>query len=390
MTPSRTKPRLTAILLIAVISAVLFAPVIWRLAATGYDYQVHMGIAANMLKTGTVNTPHFLLQAGAILFSPLAGGIFNATVVLVLLAEAMTAVIVFSYILPGKEPSRLALPMTLALLLAAPVAILFPLDRHLYLGYIGINLFHNPTMFLLKPLALLSFTYILKSLESDTSLPVTALVISAILTVAAAVAKPSYTIVILPALAIFLSGMIILKRRFDWKFHLCSVFIPAVVILLVQYRMTYSAEQVQGVYSGASGIIFAPLAVMSSYSAFLLPKLLLSLLFPLAVFCANYREAVKDTGIQLGWLAFGIGCFYTYFLAESGPRMLQGNFSWSAQVSLFILFAASAKLLLRSSSHLSEGAGKTRLFLCGAALVLHASFGIAFYIAEFARTELYW
>jgi hypothetical protein len=386
MSLPRTKPHIATILLTAIISAAIFAPIVWRLAATGYDYQVHMGIAANMLKTGAINTPHFLLQAGAILLSPLTGGIFNATVVLVLLAEAMTAVIVFRYILPGKEPSRLALPMTLALLLAAPVAILFPLDRHLYLGYIGINLFHNPTMFLLKPLALLSFAYTVKSLESDTRLPGIALVISAILTVVAAVAKPSYTIVILPALAIFLSGMIILKRRFDWKFHLFSIFIPAVVILLLQYRMTYSAEQVQGVYSGTSGIIFAPLAVMSSYSAFLLPKLLLSLLFPLAVFCSNYREAARDTGIQLGWLLFGIGCFYTYFLAESGPRMLQGNFSWSAQVSLFILFAASAKLFL----NLSERAGKAKVFFCGAALVLHASFGIAFYIAEFVRTELYW
>src|SRR6185369_5854205 len=268
MQPPRTKTSFMTYLLSAAVVTALLAPVIRRLAETGYDFQVHMGIAANMLKTGTVNTPHFLLQAGTILLSPLTGGIFNATVVLVLLAETATAVIVSKCILSGKESYRVALPMTLALLLAAPVAILFPLDRHLYLGYIGINLFHNPTMFLLKPLALLSFIYIVKSLESDTRLPVTALVMSAILTVVAAVAKSSYTIVILPALSIFLSGMIILKRRFDWRFHLFSIFIPAVVILLLPYRMTYSTEQVQGVYSGTSGIIFAPLAVMSSYSAF--------------------------------------------------------------------------------------------------------------------------
>ena len=52
-------------------------------------------------------------------------------------------------------------------------------------------------------------------------------------------------------------------------------------ILLMQYMFSFSSEQLQGVYSGKNGIIFAPLLVMGSYSELLLPKLVLSLLFPL-------------------------------------------------------------------------------------------------------------
>lgn len=386
----RTKPSSLIKLLPAILAVTIFLPIIRRLAETGYDYQVHIKLAANMLKSGGINTPHFLLQAGAILLSPLTGGLLNATVALLLLASAATAVIISRYISSGKESPLIAILMTLALLIATPVAILFPLDRHLYLGYIGINLYHNPTMFLLKPLALLSFTYIVNSLDSATRLPLTALATSSILTVACAVAKPSYTIVILPALGILLACRIINKRPFDWKFLLFSILIPAVIILLIQYRMTYSTAQIQGVYSGNSGIIFAPMAVMNSYSAFLLPKLLLSLLFPLTVLFSYFREAIRDNGLQLSWFACLVGCFYTYFLAESGPRMLQGNFSWSAQISLFILFAASAKLLLKNSANHAERLEKTKLFTCTAALTLHLFFGIAFYVAEFVRTELYW
>lgn len=376
-------------LLPAVLAALIFAPIIWRLAITGYDYQVHMAAAANLQETGTISSPHFLLQYGGIWLSPLLGGIFNATVAVVLLAVAGTAVIVARFIQSGSKPFWLVILMTLTLLLAAPVAILYPLDRHLYFGYIGINVFHNPTIFLLKPLALLSFCFAVNAL-ANVRLPITTTVVSAILTVAAAVAKPSYTIVILPALAIIMICLFIMQRRIDWKFILFSIFIPAVIILLLQYQRTYSSSQLQGIYDGKNGIIFAPLAVMKAGSAFLLPKLLLSLLFPLAVLLTSFREAIRDTGLQLGWLLCGVACIYTYLLAESGPRMLQGNFVWSAQIAFFILFVASAKLFLKSSIHASEGVTKAKVILGGAALMLHLSFGIAFYIAEFARTELYW
>ena len=41
----------------------------------------------------------------------------------------------------------------------------------------------------------------------------------------------------------------------------------------------------------------------------------------------------------LAWLCFIFGAFYSYFMSEtSGGQFTMGNFDWSAEVSLFILF----------------------------------------------------
>ena len=47
----------------------------------------------------------------------------------------------------------LAAGLAVALLLVTPVALLVFADGLRYMGYVGINVWHNPTMVLLKPLA---------------------------------------------------------------------------------------------------------------------------------------------------------------------------------------------------------------------------------------------
>ena len=50
---------------------------------------------------------------------------------------------------------------------------------------------------------------------------------------------------------------------------------------------------------------------------------------------------------MLAWLVFGIAAAYGYLLAEAEPNMGDGNWLWSGQVALFVLFAESV-LFLRS------------------------------------------
>lgn len=376
-------------LYVAALAALLFLPFISRLAVTGYDYQVHIPIAEEMLSTGRVRTPHFLLQAFSILFSPITGGIFNATVATLLVSVAATAVLFYRWLRSSLNSEPLSLYFTATLLIASPVAALFPLDGHLYLGYIGVNVLHNPTMILLKPFALLIFIYSARALESDTPPSASQLAICAIVTVAAAMAKPSFTIVLLPALSLMMLMLWLKGEPFDSKVPLLSILVPSLVILLIQYRMTYSAAQIDGVYNGSSSIIFSPLTVMNNYSSHLLTKFLLSVLFPLSVAALFYREALRDRALQLAWLSFGAGTLYTYLLAESGPRMNQGNFTWSAQIALFILFTASAKFLFKKISS-SEGIKGWQVCLCTLFLTIHFAFGIFFHMAEFVETERHW
>ena len=52
-------------------------------------------------------------------------------------------------------------------------------------------------------------------------------------------------------------------------------------------------------------------------------------------------EARRDTMLNLAWLTFGFATLQTYLLAEAGPRFNDGNFAWSSQISLFVLFTVS-------------------------------------------------
>lgn len=372
------------------LAALLYLPIIARMLETGYDYIVHMELAENMLHSGRIMTPHFLLQSAVSSLSSLVQvPVRTATASVILLAVAATALIITRNILTTLPRPCRSVPLAIALLLVAPPAVLFPLDRHLYLGYVSANVFHNPTMLLLKPLALLSFGYAVMAIDGSTVHLRRHLLYSFLLTVACALTKPSFTICILPALALLAAFGLRGRQTPDWRLVLAGFLVPAAIVLALQFRMTYTADQLQGVYGGKSGIILAPLEVMRSYSSWLSVKLLLSLSFPLAVLICHFREARENAELRLGWLTFSIGAAYTYLLAESGPRMFQGNFTWSAQISLFILFVSSVKFLLGRSTERTPSERKKFVF-CSTLLSLHLIFGLAFYLSEYLQTERYW
>ena len=84
-------------------------------------------------------------------------------------------------------------------------------------------------------------------------------------------------------------------------------------------------------------------------------------------------------GLPLAYLAFLMGALQLYLLAETGIRFSDGNFRWSAQITLFLLFVAGARWLLREGSSLP----RWQRFLLYAAYGLHLAGGIAYYIYVF-------
>lgn len=378
---------------VCLLTGMIYAPIIYSMTKSGYDYLTHMRLAVKMLETGTVIVPHFLFHLSVIVVSLFSAEYVSDATVLVLLLTVMATAAIVALILNKECPNpAMVLLMTTALLIAAPVTILAPFDKHLYLGYISPNVFHNPTILMLKPLALLSFGLILKAFDDRSETPPLVWLACILATIACTLTKPSFTICILPATVLLIIFRILRKDSTDLKLLLFGLIVPALVTLAFQFNMTYGEEQLPGVYSGKSGIIFAPLVVMKAYSSWLFPKFLLSLIFPLAVLLSDYRAAVKDTGIQLGWLAFMTGIAYNYLLAESGPRMFEGNFCWSSQITLFILFVNSARFLFHNQSQPGINPVKAgrKFRLCNAALLLHAACGVLFYLSELIQTERYW
>ncbi len=102
-------------------------------------------------------------------------------------------------------------------------------------------------------------------------------------------------------------------------------------------------------------------------------KFVLSILFPLCVYSLYFRKATDDTYLSLAWPIFLVGACYTYFLAEDGAARFDGNFWWSAQVALLILFVFSTAFLVRQEVR------SKRFFICAAVFGLHLISGIVWY-----------
>jgi hypothetical protein len=175
---------------------------------------------------------------------------------------------------------------------------------------------------------------------------------------------------ILPA--IFLLGIIwsIRKQKWDWRLYLFGFFLPGVLVLFVQWRLLYAS-------SSATGVLFNSLA-LSNFSNYLLWKFLLSIFFPLVATCLLFKKVVKDPYVLLGWIGFVVGAGMFYLITEGGSRIDSSNFTWGAQIMLFLLMAALIRFCLRLFTEENTATWK-RLAIWGAYL-LHVVSGVVYYI----------
>lgn len=115
--------------------------------------------------------------------------------------------------------------------------------------------------------------------------------------------------------------------------------------------------------------------VMRHHTTGLLRKFLLSIVFPLLVSALYWNRARRDLALVLAWCSFLVGSFYAYTLAEK-IRFADGNFLWSAYITLFVLFVVSALLWLRQlAGRPLRSWFSWRDLLCCGALALHAFCG---------------
>jgi len=263
---------------------------------------------------------------------------------------------------------------TLSLLILTPIYIIAVFDCQPYFGYIGITTYHNPTIILLKPIALLHFLCTMKAFDNHQCRK-RLITLTAILTILSVIAKPSYVICLLPSLTIFIVFKQATKQTINWRLLLAGIVLPSVAILTWQYGFTYSASE-------KHSIVFSPFKVMSHYSEYLFLKFILSILFPLCVYALYFKKAIRDHRLNLSWLVFFSGAFYSYFLCESGPRMFDGNFLWSGQISLFILFVVSILFVIKRKIVYTGFYGRD-LRLLAFVFGTHVTMGMLFYVAQY-------
>lgn len=224
--------------------SVLYTPVVFL---AGFDFLPHLRWAQELSLYGKTPLSHYLFQQVTIIirvlipfhlierFIPHWAEVETtwtiAGVVCVVLFTILLGEVIYMRLMKITEPwkpniaYRLSLLLTISLLLVAPITIFTWGQQRLLFGYIGINVYHNPTILLLKPLALILSWKICEMLFSvGRARDVIWLFILSMLTLQA---KPSYTLILLPALVLAIGYQLSRRRSFalvgahDWLY--CSI-----------------------------------------------------------------------------------------------------------------------------------------------------------------------
>jgi hypothetical protein len=302
------------------------------------DYGGHVASAEYFLDNGYFEpaaATHPILKLLMIVITKTTGGflgLYASLFLLQIVAQGMIGGIVYYWI--GSQPDRKLeswrIFASVSVTFIAPFMIYALKDGLFYYGYIGMANYHNPTIHLLKPIALGGLILAEKGLNHPKNNTRT-IILSAILVVISAGIKPNFVMSFIPALGLVCLCLLLSKKEFDIKMNILGFAVPSILVLSLQYMILYGNE------SANIKIIWAPFVVGLAFSSHLFLKFLLSSLFVIQGLLVFWRSLISDRILFLGWVMFLIGIFQNYFLAESGSATMHGNFGWSGQIVLFLL-----------------------------------------------------
>jgi hypothetical protein len=248
-------------------------------------------------------------------------------------------------------------------------------NRYLYLGQFSPNIWHNPTMLVLKPFAIISFFYSVKYFFGNETLKIRNAIFLSFMILLSTVMKPSFVIVFLPALGLYI---VIFKTK-KWHLYLDSflVVLPTVMLLLYQYIKTFQMDLGDSYFYDK--IIFTNFGFLKLYSPNVFISALLVLAFPLSVVILNFESLKNNESLRLAWILTVIAYLVGAFLAEQN-KFDQGAFCFSYVISLFILYMTSLLEMFNWINQENKFKPVMRIYACSAIYSLHLISGIFYYV----------
>jgi hypothetical protein len=345
----------------------VFLPPVLSEATYGEDYHDHIQFAGDLLRTGHLVIPHFLFHVLLNAMVSILGSAptVHLAAIIGLLSYGALGTALYVMLLPvfrsitSRWAALFAGIVSLCIIMLGPVNLLSLTSTYLlapngaYLGYLVPDALHNPTITLMRPFALLLFLVSLRVFTYTQRANSLLIAGAVVLSLLGPLAKPSFTICLLPCLCLAVGYALLKRRPLDWKLLVFGIFLPSLMVLSWQYWFTYSGDAAD--VSLSSHVVFAPLRVYDAYTSDPVGHFLASILFPLLVTLLYWKRARQDRQLLFAWGLFIIGCMYTYLLAEDGPRMYDGNFTWSAQITAFILLVSSVLFFARQFISANKG-----------------------------------
>ncbi len=156
-------------------------------------------------------------------------------------------------------------------------------------------------------------------------------------------AKPSF---LLCFLLIFPLGVVL---RFRWsretRLALLCTFVIACALVL-QYVYVYVVVPAGSTDTASQGIALAPFRVWNSYTSQIPRSIAASYFFPAAALIFGGTAIWRNRSVQYALALAVVGLIWYALVTERGPRAADGNFTWQAIITQYILFLALVAALV--------------------------------------------
>lgn len=268
---------------------------------------------------------------------------------------------------------------SLALIIVTAIYVPF-FNKDIYLGQGSPNVWHSPTLLVVKPFSILSIFFTVQFLSSKRHQDsYKFMFILAILFFISSLMKPNFIIAFLPGLFIFLVMKQIKNKELNLRLNLklCLISLPTVFILLWQYLIKFDSVE------GKSKIIIFLFAVWGRLTPNPIISLLLLIAFPLAILIFRFKKVIKDDYIILSWICFGVALAQYIVFAESAPMFSHGNFGWGRIIMVHILFVFSTVEFLKWIKSISINTVTwelVQIYVTSTLLSLHIVSGLFYFI----------
>ena len=386
---SRLKGAVPYVLLL-LLSLVVYLPVMTRASAANVDFGKHI-TKALALPDSTGHLVHVLYHAIFLSIHELAPSAPHKTAALWAILLIMLPVPIMAFALlrkasGGALPTNVLIAVSFALTILTPIAV-WP-SRSM-LGYMNPIVYHNPTIITARlfviPLSLLALRIFQLQIGRSLNHRVYFLLLSASIILLATLAKPSFTLALLPGCCLFAARRILRRQVIDWPLLLFGFCLPGASLMGLFFALAYVSND------SDSAIALGFLMQMQAWiPVWRIPvQLILSLLFPLAVYALYFEQARRHLYLNLCWVIFAVAAATAYLLYESGERLGHGNFVWGSYNAIFLLMFASLLFVveqyarerqLESGDLNSFGVGISRnVAIASSCFGLHVLSGIAYY-----------
>lgn len=319
------------------------------------DMSDHAYFAREKLKEGKLFSNNFLMYFLINLFSGFSGTIHSTKAVLVLLLSVSNTA---KYVIVKKAfeqwcNCKQAMVASLSLLMVFVVPILFFLnlfgcalgEDFMYLGYCVPNVWHNSTILLMMPFAILTYLLSVKQFE-DYDKRRNGLI--SLFVVLGTLIKPSFFLIYAVAYPI------LMFTKYQWKREFFLSLIPILcgcICVLYEYLTIYAPSTTVDIANESNSgvaIEIMPLFTIGFWKSRWL-KLMISMILPVAFVIAYWKEIIKDREFWFVFIMLFMALGISWCCHETGPRADHGNFGWQVIAAMWFVFYYMLKVILKES-----------------------------------------